>query len=245
MISEIICDKPRIEIVNGNYKDFLKTLPDKSIDLIYTDPPYEFINKNPQGGGFIINNRKQHFQNICKSFGMSFNPIEFLSLLPHIMKKFNCYIWTNKNLLKDYISFAEENGYKWDILLWIKPNPVPCQNGHYLHDKEYCIYMREPGAYFNSKLGYEKYRTFRSYPIGKKETTHPTEKPLSIIRNPIEISSSTNDIVFDPFAGSFTVAVACANLNRQFIGCEISKEFYDMGKQRINIALSQLSFLYL
>jgi len=242
MLIEILCKNPFIQIVNGDCLEFMKTMPDKSVDLLFADPPYEYINKNSQNGGFIIKNNKQYFQKIYRSFGMSFNPTEFLSLLPRIMKKFNCYIWTNKNLLKDYILFAEKNDYKWDILLWLKPNPVPCQNSHYLPDKEYCVYIHQLGAYFNPKLGYERYRTFYFYPIGKKETTHPTEKPLSIITNFIEISSNIDDIVFDPFAGSFTTAVACANLNRQFIGCEINKEFYDIGKERINLVLSQLKF---
>lgn len=56
---------------------------------------------------------------------MSFEPTELLELCKKVCKKFNGYFFTNKNLLKTYIQRADKNKYKRDILLWLKPNPVP------------------------------------------------------------------------------------------------------------------------
>jgi len=221
-----------IDLRCGDCLEIMRTMPEKSVDLCLCDPPYEYISKNPQGGGFMTNNNRQHFQKISSSFGMSFNPKEFLSNLIRLMKVFNCYIWTNKNLLIEYISFAKQNNFKWDILLWLKPNPVPCQNGHYLSDKEYCIYMKKSGATFNASLGYEKYHSFNLKAIGSKTTKHPTEKPM-FIKNFIEISSDKADVVFDPFMGSGTTGAAAKELGRNFIGIEIHQPYFDIAARRI------------
>lgn len=74
----------------------------------------------------------------------------------------------------------------------------------------------------------------------KKLYEHPTIKPLEYIKRMILNSSNENDIVLDPFAGSGTTAIACKELNRNFIGFEINKEYYDIAIDRIN-GISQKS----
>ena len=110
-----------------------------SVDLILTDPPYEFISKNPQWWGFMKKENKKHLEELNKEFWMSFEPTELLELCKKVCKKFNWYFFTNKNLLKTYIQWADKNKYKRDILLWLKPNPVPINRWHYLIDKEYIV----------------------------------------------------------------------------------------------------------
>jgi DNA modification methylase len=221
------------QIICGDCLEVMKGIPDKSVDLVLTDPPYEFISKDPVGGGFMKNENKKHFVRINESFGMSFNPEKFLIEIQRICKKFSAYIFTNKELLKQYIKFAEKNKYIWDLLIWAKPNPVPIFNNHFLIDKEYIFYTREKGAIFNSTLCYKRYFTVKQYPIGTKKTTHPTEKPIIFIEDFIEISSNKNDIILDPYLGSGTTAVACKELGRRYIGIEISPEYCDMANKRL------------
>ena len=121
-----------IEIIQGDCLEVMRGFDDGQFDLLYTDPPYEFINKNPVGGGFMNNENKRHLYKVRDSFGMSFSPKPFLNETLRVIKPFNAYVWTNKTLLIEYIQFAERNGFKWDILVWRKPNPVPINNGHYL-----------------------------------------------------------------------------------------------------------------
>jgi DNA modification methylase len=227
------------KIYLDDYLNITKLIENNSIDLVVTDPPYEFISKNPVGGGFMNKENKTHLIELNKEFGMSFNPTILLKEIQRITKIFNAYIFTNKNLLFEYIKFANDNNYNWDILIWSKSNPTPCNNGHYLIDKEYCIFIRKSGAYFNSKLGYEKYFTVKNYPIGKKETTHPTEKPLFFIEDCINISSKENDIVFDGFSGSGTTAIACMNTKRNFICVEKNQKYYDLSMSRVDAIISQ------
>ena len=57
---------------------------------------------------------------------------------------------------------------------------------------------------------------------------HPFEKPLTLIERLLRIYSNPNDVIFDPFVGSATVALACWNLNRNYIGCEIDSSKYQI-----------------
>jgi site-specific DNA-methyltransferase (adenine-specific) len=103
------------------------------------------------------------------------------------------------------------------------------------------------------ELLYEKNRTFKTinkYNKGailrsiinvynevksKHTQIHPTEKPVKLMEILIElVDNNTNDFtVFDPFAGSAATGVACYNLNKNFIGCEIDKEYYNLAVNRI------------
>lgn len=227
------------QIICGDCLEIMKNIPTRIVDLIITDPPYQYISDNPKGGGFMANENRKHLDNINSSFGMSFNPNSFLNEAQRILKKFNLYVFTNKTLLLDYLSFARENNYSYDLIIWFKPNPVPINKGHYLIDKEYAVYIYEKGRYFNSNLGYENYFTIFQQCIGgdnKKEFNHPTIKPLQLISRFVKISSDIGHIVLDPFLGSGTTAIACKMLNRHYIGIEINQEYVEMAKNRLNNA---------
>ena len=68
--------------------------------------------------------------------------------------------------------------------------------------------------------------------------SHPHEKDLDIISKIILHSSKENDLVFDGFMGSFTTAIACINTNRNFIGTELDKKYYDVGDKKIKSLLT-------
>ena len=224
IMNKIICD---------DCLAVMKGLPDKCIDLVLTDPPYEFISKNPQWWGFMNKENKKHLQNLNESFWMSYNPIEYLEQCKRICKVFNWYFFTNKSLLTTYINWAENNNYKWELIIWIKDNPVPINNWHYLIDKEYVVYIKESGAYFDSKLWYDNYFTWIKYPIWIKDFDHPTVKPLKIIKRIMEISSKKWDIIFDGYMGSGTTAVAAKELSRDYIWSELNQEYVDIANERL------------
>lgn len=219
------------KIVNGDCYKLLKDIPDKSIDLVITDPPYRI---HADSGGGIHNNRdwlkKVHDSNLDE-----FEPILFLSEIQRVLKTFNAYIFCSKDLLTDYISFANGNNYNWDLLIMGKNNPIPTKNNKYLSDIEYIIYIREKGACFNNLKGKEnfhKYKKIKMINVRPSQYGHPTEKPVSIIKDFIEISSNENDIILDPFSGSGTTVLACRDLKRQFIAFEIFKDFYENSLKR-------------
>ena len=70
---------------------------------------------------------------------------------------------------------------------------------------------------------------------------HQNQKPIPLIEQMIELSTNKGDIVFDGFMGSCTTAVACHRLGRKFIGCELDKEYYEIGVRRLEQEKNQIN----
>lgn len=207
----------------------LSQLDDNSVDLVVTDPPYRLHAKSSGG----LHKNRQWLQKIHDNNLDNFEPQKYLEIMIKKIKIVNMYIFCSKNLLKEYIEFADVNHFNWDILIMSKRNPIPTKNNKYLSDVEYCMFMRESGAYFNSNLDYSKY--FKVKPITvTKNTFHPAEKPLNFIKDIIQVSSRENDLILDPFIGSGTTAVACKQLNRNFIGFDNKLEYVEVANKRIS-----------
>lgn len=132
--------------------------------------------------------------------------------------------------------FVKREGCIFDILVWIKTNPIPIYNNHYLKDKEYCLYFRgKEGAYCRPP-SVDMAKTYSFQEINakdKKMYNHPTIKPINMIAKSIINSSREGDTILDPFMGSGTSGVACVRNNRNFIGMEINQTFFNLAKQRI------------
>jgi DNA modification methylase len=96
---------------------------------------------------------------------------------------------------------------------------------------------------FNLPMGLTDVFNDIDFYIPKEIKIHPTQKPLKLIDRLVNCSSDMGDIILDPFMGSATTAVSCKNLNRNFIGCELDKEYFDMAEKRIEN--SKQFFLYL
>ena len=152
-----------------------------------------------------------------------------------IMKKPNIYIWCNKKQIPDYLNFFYgKYGCSFEIMTWCKTNPTPLCGGNYLIDKEFCLYFRK-GVRLNTTFDTAfTYWVSSKNKLDKDRFLHPTCKPIEIINNLIINSSNENEIVADFFLGSGTTAVACKNLNRQYIGFEINEEFYNIAKNRLD-----------
>lgn len=248
----------------GDSYKLIKTIPDKSIDLIITDPPYKFIDG---GGGGAFGSKKrnyhQEYTSLYKQIGNTketeririkansqriANNLRFISkgfdisLLDEfcrILKKINIYIWCSKSQLGEIITYFERGGCTIDLLTWHKTNPTPMCNNTYLSDTEYCIFAREKGVkLYGTYHTKKKYYVSKANVFDKKLYNHPTIKPLEIIQNLIINSSNEGDIVFDPFLGSGTTSVASINTNRHYIGFELDENYFKTAQKRINAAFN-------
>lgn len=218
----------------------MKNIPDNSIDLIATDPPYLVSATN--GGGTINNIKKlnkslQNLEdaNITKGYNIELFGNEFI----RIMKEINIYLWCNKIQIPDYFDFyVKKHKCKFDIICWHKTNALPTYSNKYLSDTEYLLYFRKgKGKCFPQS--YDDAKTFYIAPINSKDKKlyqHPTIKPLDITEKIIRNSTKENQIVLDCFMGSGTTGVACINTNRHFIGIELNENYYDIAKERISNA---------
>lgn len=223
-------------LLHGDSYKLLKTIPDNSIDLIVTDPPY-LIESTDTGSKSKLAKSIQKMNNQLAE-GVLTKGInnDILEDFVRVMKKINIYIWCNHKQIPQYLDFFVTNlGCKFDIIIWNKSNATPLFNNKYLTDKEFCLYFRKGG--FCNPVSYESAKTVYYQPINSKDKQmwkHPTIKPLNIIENLILNSSRGGGIVLDPFMGSGTTGVACKLHNRDFIGMEIDDNFFQIAEERIN-----------
>ena len=172
----------------GSAYELIKELPDKSVDLIITDPPYDIGTSH--GSGILKD------KNICYLTELEEAEInegfdyKILDEFVRVMKKINIYIFCNKKQVPIYLKYFEKLNCNYDFLLWEKENPVPLCGTHYLVDKEYCLFFWEQGAYIH--IPYERGKTiYRSKTnVADKEIyKHPTCKNITMIETLIANSS--------------------------------------------------------
>ena len=218
-----------IEIKHQDALELLKSLPTKSVDLIVTDPPYEF--STTQGGGsFGSNTRTYHGELTTISKGIT---TEILDEMFRVMKNPNIYIWCNKAQIPQYLNYFLDKKCSFDVLTWHKTNPVPTCHNKYLSDTEYCLYFRKNAKLYGTYESKRKYWVTSTNVEDKKKYGHPTCKPLDIISQLIENSTLEGQLVCDPYLGSGTTAVACKNLGRSFIGCDIDEKYIIVTNDRL------------
>ena len=211
-------------------------MPDGCVDLCIADPPYSF--KATTGGGAFgsksedgSKGRAYHAELFPMSQGFTIDVLDEMFRLCRIP---NMYVFCSKDQVPQLLDYAVKRKLNFDILSWHKPNPVPTCSNKYLSDTEYIIFMRGKGARV-----YGTYETKRKWWVQQVNTAdkklygHPTVKPLNIIRQLIVNSSRDGGVVFDPFMGSGTTAVASIMEGRHYIGFEINEAYHRTALDRI------------
>ena len=242
----------------GDAYSLIKQLPDKSIDLIITDPPYEIVGGG-NGGCFGVEHRDYHneyktlarndhrreglriIENTKKSVRDNLNCIcagfdySILDEFDRVMKKVNIYIWCNKNQISSLMKHYEDKGCNVDLLVWHKTNPIPTCNNKYLSDLEYCVFARDEGIGLGGT--YETKSKLMESSCNKEDKDlflHPTIKPINFIENFVMNSSEEGALILDPFMGSGTTCLAAKHLGRKYIGFEINQKYYNIAVDRLN-----------
>lgn len=214
----------------------IKNIPDKSLDLVIIDPPYEL---ETHGGGHsqlakqIQSQHKELYENNLH-IGVDNKILEQLCLK---MKNINICIFCNKKQLIQYLNFFTEKGCLFDIITWHKQNAIPNYSGKYMSDTEYCLVFRKNKPMNKESENYDDRKTWWIEPINitdKNIYNHPTIKPLELVKRMIRNHSSKGDIVADFFLGSGTTCVAAKELNRRYIGFEIDPKYFKIAKDRLN-----------
>jgi DNA modification methylase len=193
-------------------------------ELVFTDPPYRM---DVEGGSNQLVGRAaaklgEMIKHLCE-----FDPVAFLNTLPTVFKKntLNAYIFCNKDLVPDYLHWAVESGYAFNILFWKKPNAIPL-GGQHRPDVEYLLVFRK-SAVWNNGLKDVNYSKCLEHgrDIGKD---HPTKKPVELIENQLKISSTANSVVLDFFGGSGSTMIACEKVGRQARLMELDPKYCDV-----------------
>ena len=214
----------------GDAYELIKQVPDKSVDLIVTDPPYEYDSLSGAGIAGLKDSFKHLKENgIDKGFDLA-----LLDEFVRVLKKINLYIWVSKKQFRKILNYmVDKYDCSWDLIIWKKSNALPLCNNQYLHDCEYCLYFRK-GIKVNTS--YETAHTVYVTSINqsdKKQYSHPTIKPEEIIENLIK-NSCGGGLVFDPFAGSGTTCAVAKRLGYDYLGFEINPKWHQVAVDRLN-----------
>lgn len=216
------------KIYNMDCLEGMKSIPDNSIDLIVTDPPYKTTSRGSSGGtGGIL---KEEINKRGKVF--KHNDIEFNEWLPELYRVLkdtgHAYIMSNNKNLKDMLIEIENVGFNiYKTLIWAKNSPIT--NMYYMDSHEYIIFCRKGKAKRINNCGTKSVLNVDN----PRNKVHPTEKPVELMEILINNSSQEGELVLDPFMGSGTTAIACINNNRNYIGFELDKQYYDIANVRI------------
>lgn len=227
----------QIQLYNQDCIDGMKTLADNSIDLIVTDPPYDIGSISGGGSVNTVKKLNKSLQDLKKAdLIKGYDIVAFGEEALRVMNEINIYFWCNKKQIPVYFDFyVNKHKCTFDILAWHKTNALPTYSNKYLSDTEYLLYFRKgKGKCFPES--YEDAKTYYVAPINHKDKKlwgHPTIKPLDITEKIIRNSTREGQTVLDPFSGSGTTAIACINNNRNFIGFELDKDYYDISLNRI------------
>ena len=207
------------KLLQGDCLERMKQMEDNSVDVIVTDPPYGILGGSKTIGG----------SNMSK------------------VNEYNCE-WDNSRMSKEILTEifrVSKNqiifGYNY------LADMLPVTNGLIVWDK------KKKNNWFDNFSDGEMIWTSFKKPLrifrflwmgaireGKRtKKVHPTQKPVDLMEWIIKNYTTEGDIIMDAFMGSGTTGVACKNLNRDFIGIELDKTYFDIATKRINDALHE------
>ena len=206
------------KIICGDCLELIKLIPNNSIDVVLTDPPYG-LNKDGVRGDADLSlfyNALPECDRVLKdnSFFITFFSTKFLPRL--FQNNPFTYFW-------QIVLYCPEGRVKSPIgytkymscSIFKKGNPKIVR-----WSKD--IFIDTPGRMVEPDEGY---------------IDHPTPKPKHFIKEILKMFSNKNDLILDPFIGSGSTAVACLQLDRRFIGFEIEERYYKLALERVQRAL--------
>jgi site-specific DNA-methyltransferase (adenine-specific) len=209
----------------------MRMIPDESIDLLLTDPPY---NVSMKSNFHTMGRKGVDFGEWDKGFDQH----EWLSVACDKVKKgesaviFNDY--KNIGIMTDVLS--EKGFVVKELIMWRKSNPMPRNRDRlYVTSVEVALWaVKGKGWTFNRQRDTYENGIFESPIVSHKQRFHPTQKPESVITSLVEIHSNEQDIILDPFMGSGTTAVVSKRNKRNFIGFEREPEYVEIANKRLD-----------
>ena len=210
------------QIFNIDCIEYMKTLPNNSVDMTLTDIPYNEVNRSDNG-----------FRNLDKGMAdvMTFSLEEFLNEIFRITKS-TIIIFCGRGQLSEISKFFDTKQKKKlgtpRQLIYKKTNPMP-SNGQYIYLSgiENAMWFKKRGGTFNAHCK----NTVFEYPVGSGKL-HETEKHYGLLKELILDNSNEGDLIFDPCAGSGSHLLVAKENGRNYLGCELYTPYYETIKKR-------------
>lgn len=233
-----------MQIYNNDCLNVLKDIPNDSIDLVFTDPPYNLKKSHNRGENHIKDIRSNYV------IGTKWDELtkeEYYSLIDKVFKECSriahkgtsMFMFVGDVTIDRIRELGEQNGWYFKTSgVWHKTNPIPVNmNLHFLSSLEFWVYFtykKKTGTFNNDGKPIHNFIETSVTPMSeKRHGKHPTQKPLSVTKELISILSNKGDTVLDPFMGTGTTGVACQLLGREFIGIEKESEYFEIAKNRL------------
>lgn len=229
----------------------MATLPEASLDCIWTDPPYNLSNDGITcvAGQMVKVNKGPWDRSQGIELDHAFNQA-WLAACYRLLKPTGT-IWVTGTLhVYPSVGFAmQQLGFRLlNDIIWEKPSPPPnlgCRC--FTHATElilwatkarkgkdhYTFNYQEMKAENGNKQMKNVWRITSPSKKEKLYGKHPTQKPIALIDRCLRASTNPGDLVFDPFAGSSSTGVAALSLGRRFIGCEADPDYIALSIQRL------------
>lgn len=241
--------EPGALIYQANCVDLMRLMPPESVDVIFADPPYRLST----GGVTVKSGRLASVDKGAWDRSMGFRKdhefnVRWLKEARRVLKPDGTIWVTGTHHIIFSIGFALQS-LKFKIIndiTWEKPDPPPnALHTAFTHAHETVLWAsKSRGARhtFNYDLinspdpASQISSVWRIPTVPKREKRygyHPTQKPLRLVRRTLLASSREGDLVFDPFCGSGTTAVAAKELDRFFVGAEMDEQFAELAARRI------------
>lgn len=233
------------KIYNMDCIEYMRTLPDKSVNMVFCDSPYGQNIRNERGKikfdcewanekEFLDWCRKWLYESrrILKDDGMLmvWGVAPIINELSHIMnnelemKFYTQIIWHVSDGLRPTNNYFYSNH---QVLLGYSKNVKDVFNGFNNHGGTYNHFTEEANSYSGTKNMGTVWKHCKVSKNHKEGTSHPTQKPLELCNRIIKSCTNENDIIYIPFAGSGSEIESCIINNRNWIATELNKDYID------------------
>lgn len=245
-------------LINGNCLELMKRIPDKQIDMILCDLPYGVTSRNRWDSQLPLVDLWQEYKRIIKNngaillFAQGMFTAKLMTSNPE-MWRYNL-IWEKTQPTGFLNAKRMPLRSHEDICVFYKKLPVynpQKTTGHTrkVSSAEHKRNCKETTDY--GKHDFTSYDSTERYPLSvlkmpqdidtvitfskdtQKEALHPTQKPVALCEYLIKTFSNEGDLILDNCMGSGTTGVAAMNTNRDFIGIELDKNYYNIALNRI------------
>jgi len=226
------------KIHNMDCIEGLSLLPDESIDVVFTSPPYK---NSYEGIGINRGSKKAKFH-YSNDVGEPLYIIEDVAKILHKKVKTNGFFLLNLGFNKDSGAlrpfqivdrFRKFGWFCPDIIIWHKKNPIP-NTAYQLTNAYEFVFVLTKNPTYKLPINNRAYiHNVVNTPVEKGESEHNAAFHLDLAKFVVEKFSREGDILCDCFMGSGTTALACKNLNRNYIGFEINPIYVEIANNRL------------
>lgn len=213
--------------------DLMRSIPDESIDLICTDPPYGISYKSGKWHGHYVRGKHKVIKKDIDPIEGDDQVIDFFAEARRVLKLTGAiYVFTSWKTVDLWKPLMEKHFTIRNKLVWIKNNHTMGNWQSQYRNKYEEVLYGDAGAHM--LRGPKGHTDLLEYPrVPDSRRNHPAEKPVALLEHLILESSDEGDVVFDPFAGSGSTLVAAKNLGRNFIGAEVEEKYVDVSLERL------------